>query len=247
MRLISAKDSEEAGILAANILAEQIRSKPDSVLGLATGGTPLGVYKTLVSLYRSGSLDFANIRSVNLDEYAGLAADHPQSYAHYMHSNLFSNVNIHPSNVHIPAGIATDPTEECRRYDELIADLGGIDLQLVGIGHNGHIGFNEPSDHFTKGTHCVDLTQSTIYANARYFENTSDVPTQAYTVGVETIFRARKILMVVIGKDKASILKKALTGPVTPSVPASILQLHPDFTIVADADALTELNSRKLS
>ena len=240
MKLIRAKNSEEAGILAAALIAEQIRSKPDSVLGLATGSTPLGIYENLVQQYLCGQLDFSKVKTVNLDEYVGLSPTHPQSYAYYMHHNLFSKVNICLDNVHLPAGSDLDTDNQCRVYDALIESLAPIDLQLVGIGHNGHIGFNEPAEAFTKGTHCVNLASSTILANSRFFAGTEEVPTKAYTMGIKSIMNAKKVVMLVLGKEKASILKSALTGPVTPKVPASVLQLHPDFTLVADAEALSE-------
>lgn len=240
LTIIRAKDSEEAGILAAAQIAEQIRNKPDSVLGLATGSTPLGIYQELVRQHNCDQLDFSGVKTVNLDEYVGLDASHPQSYAYYMHQNLFSKVNIHPDNVHLPVGTAQDTEAQCADYDALIEGLATIDLQLVGIGHNGHIGFNEPADAFTKGTHCVNLAPSTIQANSRFFESADEVPTKAYTMGIKTIMNAKKVIMLVLGKEKAKILKAAMTGPITPRVPASVLQLHPDFTLVADADALSE-------
>jgi len=241
VKIISAPDYTAMSRKAANIISAQVILKPDSVLGLATGSTPVGVYRQLVDWYRKGDLDFAKVRTVNLDEYCGLAPDHPQSYRFYMESNLFSQVNIQPENTHLPDGLAQDPAAECVRYDHLISDLGGIDLQLLGIGHNGHIGFNEPDEAFGKMTHQVRLNERTVEANARYFASADEMPKFAYTMGIRAIMQARKILLVVNGSDKAEILMQALTGPVTPTVPGSILQLHPDVTVVADEAALALL------
>ena len=241
MKIIRAKDYVTASRKAANIIFSQIILKPDSVLGLATGSSPVGIYKNLIDAYRHDDLDFSQIRSVNLDEYVGLSAEHPQSYANFMQKNLFDHVNILPDNVHLPNGMDPDAASQCAAYDRLIHTLGGIDLQLVGIGHNGHIGFNEPADAFEKGTHCVELTQNTIDANARFFASLEQVPRKAYTVGILDIVQAKRVVMIACGRSKAKILKTAITGPVTPAVPASILQLHPDFTLVADEDALSEM------
>lgn len=241
MKIISAPDYAAMSRKAANIISAQVILKPDSVLGLATGSTPVGVYRQLADWYRKGDLDFAKVRTVNLDEYCGLAPDHPQSYRFYMETNLFSQVNIQPGNTHLPDGLAADPAAECVRYDHLISALGGIDLQLLGIGHNGHIGFNEPDEAFGKMTHQVRLNTMTVEANARFFTDADEVPKFAFTMGIRAIMQARKILLVVNGFDKADILKQALTGPVTPAVPGSILQLHPDVTVVADEAALAQL------
>lgn len=241
MKIIAAPDYTAMSRKAANIISAQIILTPDSVLGLATGSTPVGVYRQLVEWYGKGDLDFAKVRTVNLDEYCGLSPDHPQSYRHYMDKNLFSRVNILPENTHLPNGLAPDPKAECARYDKLIHDLGGIDLQLLGIGHNGHIGFNEPDEAFGKMTHQVLLNPTTVEANARFFDSPEEMPKYAYTMGIRAIMQARKILLVVNGSDKARILVDALTGPVTPAVPGSILQLHPDVTVVADEAALALL------
>lgn len=243
MKILSAPDYVSMSRKAANIISAQVILKPDSVLGLATGSTPIGVYRQLTDWYRKGDLDFTKVKTVNLDEYCGLAPDHPQSYRYYMDSHLFSQVNIRPENTNLPDGLAADPDAECARYDQLISDLGGIDLQLLGIGHNGHIGFNEPDEAFGKMTHRVLLNPQTIEANARFFATKEEVPQYAYTMGIRAIMQARKILLVVNGPDKAEILKRALSGPVTPAVPGSILQLHPDVTVVADEQALALLGS----
>ena len=239
MRIIRTKNYEEMSRKAASISAAQVVIKPDCVLGLATGGTPVGTYKNLVEWYNNGDLDFSEVTSVNLDEYRGLPIEHPESYWSFMHRNLFDHVNIKPENINLPDGRNMDAEAECARYDAVIESVGGVDLQLLGIGHDGHIGFNEPSDAFDLGTHCVQLTEETIDANQRFFDSRDEVPREAYTMGTRTIMNARKVLMVVNGKDKAEIVKKAFFGPVTPQVPASILQMHPDFTLVADEEALS--------
>ena len=226
---------------AADILASHVILKPDCVLGLATGSTPIGMYKQLIEWYNQGVLDFSQVHTVNLDEYRGLAPTHDQSYRYFMQHNLFDHVNVKPENTNVPDGLAADPEAECARYDQVIDSLGGTDVQVLGMGHNGHIGFNEPADHFPLGTHVVDLTDTTIDANARFFATRDDVPKQALTMGVKNIMQSRHILVVVSGADKAPIVKKAFFGPVTPQVPASILQLHPNVSIVADEAALSLL------
>ena len=239
MKIISAKNYDAMSRQAANIIAAQIILKPDCVLGLATGGTPVGTYKELIAKYEAGELDFSAVKTVNLDEYVGLDVTSDQSYIYFMRDNLFDHVNIDLANTNVPCGTAPDPDAESLRYDALIRSYGGIDLQLLGLGPNGHIGFNEPDDHFPVGTHKVTLTDATIQANKRFFEKEEDVPRSAITMGIGSIMGARKVLMVVNGKGKAEIVKKAFFGPVTPEVPASILQLHPDFTLVADEEALS--------
>ena len=241
MRFIVTKDYNDMSRKAANIISAQIITKPNCVLGLATGSTPVGTYKQLVEWYNKGDLDFSEVSTVNLDEYRGLDHDNDQSYYYFMMNNLFKHVNIDLSRTHVPDGTEADPEKACADYEEIVKSYGGIDLQLLGLGHNGHIGFNEPADDFPKVTHCVDLTESTIKANARFFEKIEDVPTQAYTMGIGTIFKARRILLIASGKDKAEIVKKAFCGPIDPQVPASILQLHPDVTVVLDEDAASLL------
>ena len=241
MRIIEAQDYKDMSRKAANIISAQMILKPESVIGLATGSTPIGVYDQLTEWYKKGDLDFSKIHTVNLDEYKGIDAENKQSYHYFMNQHLFSRVNIELQNTFVPDGMNENQDEECQRYEKLIAGLGGVDLQLLGLGHNGHIGFNEPSDHFENETHCVDLTETTIQANKRFFDSEKDVPKQAYTMGIGTIMRCRKILVVVSGKDKAEILKQVIQGPVTPEVPGSILQFHPDCTIIADEAALSEM------
>jgi glucosamine-6-phosphate deaminase len=239
MRIYRAKDYQDMSRKAANILSAQVIIKPSCTLGLATGSTPIGIYDQLVKWYEKGDLDFSEVKTVNLDEYKGLAKDNDQSYDWFMHKNLFDKVNIHPENINIPNGMAENESEECRRYENVIRSLGGIDLQLLGMGHNGHIGFNEPGAAFEKETHCVTLTKRTIEANKRFFASEDQVPKQAFTMGIRTIMQARKILVVVSGEEKAEIVKKAFFGPVTSEVPASILQMHNDVTLVADEAALS--------
>ena len=241
MRIIKAKDYDDLSRKAANIISAQVLLKPDCVLGLATGSTPNGTYKQLIEWYEKGDLDFSAAKSVNLDEYRGLTKDNDQSYYYFMYNNLFKHININMENTNVPDGTEPDSEKECSRYENVIEAYGGVDLQLLGLGHNGHIGFNEPDKDFPRTTHCVDLTQSTIEANKRFFASVDDVPKQAYTMGIGTIMKARKILLVVSGADKAQILHDVLCGPVTPEVPASILQLHSDVIVVADEAAMAKL------
>jgi glucosamine-6-phosphate deaminase len=241
MKIYRTKDYEEMSRKAANLISAQVIMKPDCVLGLATGSTPVGIYKQLSEWCKKGDLDFSQVRTANLDEYKGLSRDHEQSYYHFMYTNLFQYVNIDLANTNIPDGTEEDSEKECGRYNQVLEALGGVDLQLLGLGNNGHIGFNEPGDSFDKLTHCVDLTESTIKANQRFFATEAEVPRQAYTMGIQTIMRAKKILLVVNGEGKAEILNKALNGPITPQVPASILQLHNDVVVVADEAALSKM------
>ena len=240
MRIYKAKDYVDMSRKAANIVSAQVIMKPNCVLGLATGSTPIGLYKQLVEWYNKGDLDFSEVMTVNLDEYKGLSRDNDQSYYYFMHQNLFDHVNIPAENTHLPNGMEPDSQKECQEYTNLIQSLGGVDLQLLGIGHNGHIGFNEPGEAFDKQVHCVNLTQSTIEANKRFFASADDVPKQAYTMGIKTIMQAKKILIVASGEDKAEIVRDAFFGPITPKVPASVLQ-HNDVTLVADEAALSKL------
>ncbi len=241
MRVYQTSDYQAMSRRAAGIISAQIIYKPDCVLGLATGSTPIGAYKQLIEWHKKGDLSFAGIHTVNLDEYVGLPGTHDQSYRYFMQNNLFDHVDVRPEWTNVPDGRAADVSTECARYNQLIEDLGGIDLQLLGMGHNGHIGFNEPAEAFELGTHLVDLSESTIQANKRFFASEADVPRQALTMGIRNIMQARHILVVVSGEDKADIVLKAFRGPVTPKVPASILQLHPNVTLVGDAAALSKL------
>ena len=241
MRIISARDYDHMSRQAANIISAQVILKPNSVLGLATGSSPIGTYKQLIEWYKKGDIDFSQVHTVNLDEYVGLDYSSDQSYVYFMRHIFFDHINIDLANTNIPKGTNPDARAECTCYDNIIRSLGGIDLQLLGLGPNGHIGFNEPDDSFTKGTHKVALTDATIQANKRFFEKEEDVPRYAYTMGICDIMQAERVVMVVSGESKAGIVKEAFTGPVTPRVPASILQLHKDFTLVADEAALSKL------
>lgn len=242
MKILKAKDYDDMSRKAANVISAQVIMKPDCVLGLATGSSPIGTYKQLIEWYNQGDLDFSEVSTANLDEYKGLTRDNDQSYYYFMYNNLFKHVNIDLAKTNIPDGTEPDSDKECTRYNGVIESLGGIDLQLLGLGNNGHIGFNEPDEEFAKLTHCVDLQPSTIEANKRFFASIDDVPKQAYTMGIKTIMQSKKVLLIVSGEGKADILRDALFGPVTPHVPASILQLHNDVTVVADEAALSKCN-----
>lgn len=246
MRIIICPDYNAMSRQAANVIAAQVIMKPDCVLGLATGSTPVGAYQQLAKWQQQGDVTFKDVRTVNLDEYRGLPGTHDQSYRYFMNTNLFDHIDIDKANTYVPNGMAEDVDAECAAYDERIQEFGGIDLQLLGIGHDGHIGFNEPADHFSCGTNCVELTDMTIDANARFFANRDDVPRQALTMGMQAIMQAKAVLMVVSGADKAEIIRKSFCGPITPEVPASILQLHPNVTLVGDEAALAGLKEEGL-
>lgn len=241
MNIIRMPDYAGMSRQAANIISAQVILKPDSLLGLATGSSPIGTYQQLVEWYKKGDIDFSQVSTVNLDEYCGLAPEHAQSYAHFMWKHLFSHINIQKENAHLPNGLMPDEEQECARYDALLEELGSIDLQLLGIGHNGHIGFNEPGQAFVLKTHRVKLTESTLQANSRLFTDIEEMPHYAYSMGIKAILQARRVLVIVSGADKADIVKEAFTGDVSPAVPASILQLHPNVTLVGDEAALAKL------
>lgn len=241
MEIIIKKNYEEMSKVAASIIADQIKSKPNSVLGLATGSTPIGTYDELVSMNKAGEISFADIKTVNLDEYKGLPREHKESYFRFMRDHLLSHVDINLDNCFIPDGLASDAKAACIKYEDKVRSLGGQDLQLLGLGHNGHIGFNEPGDSFVKDTHVVDLTDRTITANQRFFNSYDEVPKQALTMGIGTIMQAAKILVIVSGKDKAEAVRDAIEGPITPSCQASILQLHKNVIFVVDEDAASLL------
>lgn len=241
MKIIKTKDYEQMSRVAANILSAQIIMKPKCVLGLATGSTPIGTYDQLIKWYKKGDLDFSEVTTINLDEYKGLAPDNDQSYRYFMNTHLFDYVNIDKNKTYVPNGLETDSQKACDDYNQIIRTYGGIDLQLLGLGNNGHIGFNEPGGAFEKETHCVALTQSTIDANARFFSSLDEVPKEAYTMGIKTIMQAKKIVVIVSGAGKADIVKTAFFGPITPEVPASVLQLHNDVTVVGDEEALSAI------
>ncbi len=239
MRIIRTRDYNHMSEHAAAVIAAQLTLQPNSTLGLATGSTPLGAYVRLVEMCAAGKISFAQVQSYNLDEYRGLTHDDPQSYHHFMWENLFSRVDIDVTRTHVPDGSNEDAASTCANYDAAIEAAGGIDLQLLGIGNNGHIGFNEPGDEFVVGTHCVNLTESTIKANSRLFESIDEVPRQAYTLGIGAIMHARRILVIASGTAKADAVHAMCYGPVTPACPASVLQLHPDCIVIADAAALS--------
>ncbi len=240
MKICRAKDYNDMSRKAANLISAQIIMKPNCVLGLATGSTPVGTYRQLVEWYDKGDLDFSEVMTVNLDEYKGLTRENPQSYYYFMNEHLFGKVNINKTRTFLPDGTEPDSNTACENYNEILRAVGDVDLQLLGLGHNGHIGFNEPGESFSTETHCIDLSEQTINANARFFETLDEVPRQAYTMGIKTIMSARRILIIVSGEDKAEIVKRAFFGPITPQVPASILQLHRNVTLVADEAALSK-------
>lgn len=239
MKIYAAGNYAELSRKAANLISAQVIMKPNAVLGLATGSTPVGAYAQLIDWYQKGDIDFSQTISVNLDEYTGLSGDHTQSYRYFMDSNLFDHINIQKKNTNVPNGLAEDLSAECQRYNHVIRGLGGIDLQLLGIGGNGHIGFNEPGAAFEKETHVVTLTEQTRQSNARFFSSLDEVPTHAITMGIKSIMSAKKVLLLATGEAKAKALYDSFFGPVTPLVPASILQLHNDCIIIADEAALS--------
>ena len=239
MRVIRCKDYAEMSRVAGNLMAAEIIRNPSCTLGLATGSTPIGAYEHLVELYKSGDISFKDVKTYNLDEYRGLAHDHDQSYHYFMNENLFKHVDIKMSNTHVPDGSNPDADAACTEYDKMVEEAGGVDLQLLGIGNNGHIGFNEPGAVFVGPTHCVDLTESTIIANSRLFERIEDVPRQAYTMGIKTIMSAKRVVIVANGEAKAEAVKAMLEGPIDPMCQASILQIHPDVVVVCDEAALS--------
>ena len=238
MKIYVSDDYKDMSRKAANIVSAHVILNPSCVLGLATGSTPIGMYKQLIDWYNKGDLDFSQVKSVNLDEYVGLAPTHDQSYRYFMQHNLFDHVNIDPANTNVPNGLASDPEAECERYNQVIRSMGGIDIQVLGMGHNGH---NEPGQAFELETHVVNLTDRTIEANARFFASKDEVPKRAITMGIKSIMQARQILVVVSGEDKADIVKKAFFGPVEPQVPASILQMHPNVVLCGDKAALSKI------
>lgn len=237
MNILTFDSEEHWNRAAADIIASVIRTRPRAVLGLATGGTPVGIYRELVREFRRGALSFRGVTTFNLDEYLGLPADHPETYRSYMKRHLFDHVDLPPGQAHIPDGNAPDPEEECRRYDARLAEAGRIDLQLLGLGHNGHIGFNEPGSALVAGTHVVELSEMTRRMNARFFGRPEDVPKRAITMGIAPILQARTILLCVKGADKAEIVRRALTGPITTECPASLLQTHPRLVVLLDREA----------
>lgn len=237
MNILTFDTAEQLNEAGAGILSGLVQINPQAVLGLATGGTPVGIYEKLVESYKRGIVSFNQVTTFNLDEYVGISPDHHQSYSHYMRQHLFDHVDVNLDRAHVPCGTATDLEAECHSYDSLIEKAGQIDIQLLGLGHNGHIGFNEPSDELVSGTHIVELAEATKNANARYFTSDEEVPSKAITMGVGMILKAKKILLVVKGEDKAEIVKRALQGPISTHCPASLLQTHPELTVLLDRAA----------
>lgn len=238
MNIIVCKNYDEMSLHAAQIVANQIKEKPASVLGLATGSTPIGLYSNLIDMCKKGEISFKSVTSVNLDEYYPIAPTNDQSYRYFMNHQLFDHVDIDKANTNVPDGTAADPAEECKRYEALVSDLGGIDVQILGIGRNGHIGFNEPDKKLILDTHVTDLTESTINANARFFASANDVPRRALTMGIGSIFKARKIIVMASGKEKKEAVSAMLERTVDTGFPATMLNLHPDVTLICTADVL---------
>lgn len=237
MKIIITKNYEELSKVAANEMADVVKSNPSAILGLATGGSPIGMYKELIRMNEAGEIDFSKVTTVNLDEYVGLSGDHPQSYRYFMNENLFNHINIDKNNTYVPNGLAENIEEECKNYDKKIADLGGTDVQLLGIGNNGHIAFNEPADDLVSGTHLTNLTQATIEANARFFDSIDEVPKTALTMGLGGIMKSKKIIVIASGESKAEAVKEMVSGKISTKMPASMLQMHRDVTVIIDEDA----------
>lgn len=234
MKLLVVKDYEEMSCVVSEIFKDVITEKADAVLGLATGSTPIGLYKKLIEMNRDKEIDFCNIKTVNLDEYVGLGEENPQSYRYFMNENLFNHINIDKTNTFVPNGLAENLEKEAKSYDKKIEELGGIDIQILGIGNNGHIAFNEPDDFLISETHVTNLSKSTIEANSRFFKSINDVPTKAITMGIGSIMKAKKILLLVKGEDKIRVIKELLNGNITTNNPATILKVHEDLTIIID-------------
>ncbi len=237
MKLIIAKNYEELSKVAANEMADVVKNNPSAILGLATGGSPIGMYKELIRMNKEGEIDFSKVTTVNLDEYVGLSGEHPQSYRYFMNDNLFNHINIDKKNTYVPNGLAENIEEECKNYDNKIAELGGTDVQLLGIGNNGHIAFNEPDENLVSGTHLTNLTQDTIEANARFFDSIDEVPKTALTMGLGGIMKSRKIIVIASGESKAEAVKEMVSGKISTKMPASMLQMHRDVTVIIDEDA----------
>ncbi len=243
MKIIIEKDYDGLSKKTAEIIKEEINRKPNLILGLATGSTPVGTYEELIKMHKEENLDFSKVTTFNLDEYIGLSPEHPNSYHIYMEENLFNHINIEKENTHVPNGEAEDIEEYCKNYDKGIEELGGIDLQILGIGENGHIAFNEPAEELTLGTHVTGLTESTINANSRFFDSIEEVPKTAITMGLGSIMKAKKIILLASGKNKAQVIKELLKEEyTTTSIPATMLLLHPDVTVILDEEAASKHN-----
>ena len=242
MKLIVVNNYEELSKVAAKEFSKVIKEKENVVLGLATGGSPVGMYKELIKMYEKKELNFSKITTVNLDEYIGLNPEHNQSYRYFMNNNLFNHINIDKSNTFVPNGLAEDLEAQCKEYDQKISELGGIDIQLLGVGNNGHIAFNEPNSELSSGTHIISLTDNTIEANARFFDNIDDVPRKAITMGVGGIMKAKKIILIASGESKAEAIKGIFSGKITTANPATMLQMHRDVTVIVDEAAAKLIN-----
>lgn len=242
MKLIVVNNYEELSKVAAKEFSKIIKEKENAVLGLATGGSPVGMYKELIRMYEQKELNFSKTTTVNLDEYIGLNPEHNQSYRYFMNNNLFNHINIDKSNTFVPNGLAEDLEAQCKEYDQKISELGGIDIQLLGVGNNGHIAFNEPNNELSSGTHIISLTDNTIEANARFFDNIYDVPRKAITMGVGGIMKAKKIILIASGESKAEAIKGIFSGKITTANPATMLQMHRDVTVIVDEAAAKLIN-----
>ena len=237
MKIIITKNYEELSKVAANEMADVVKNNPSAILGLATGGSPVGMYKELIRMNEAGEIDFSKVTTVNLDEYVGLSGEHPQSYRYFMNDNLFNHINIDKNNTYVPNGLAEDVEAECKNYDNKIAELGGTDVQLLGVGNNGHIAFNEPDENLVSGTHLTSLTQDTIEANARFFDSIEEVPKTALTMGLGGIMKSKKIIVIASGEAKAEAVKAMVSGKISTNMPASMLQMHRDVTVIIDEAA----------
>ncbi|MDY2630330.1 MULTISPECIES: glucosamine-6-phosphate deaminase [unclassified Clostridium] len=237
MKVIVTKNYDELSKVAANEMAMVVKNNPKAILGLATGGSPIGMYKELIRMNKEGEIDFSKVTTVNLDEYVGLSGDHPQSYRYFMNENLFNHINIDKKNTYVPNGLAKNIEEECKNYDNKIENLGGTDVQLLGIGNNGHIAFNEPDEDLVSGTHLTNLTQDTIQANARFFDSIDEVPKTALTMGLGGIMKSKKIIVIASGESKAEAVKAMVNGKISTKMPASMLQMHRDVVVIVDEAA----------
>ncbi|MBN1066958.1 glucosamine-6-phosphate deaminase [Clostridium botulinum] len=244
MKILVCENYDKLSEKAAQIIMSQITLKSNSILGLATGSTPIGMYKKLVEMYENKMIDFSDVKTFNLDEYQNLPISNDQSYHYFMDDNLFNYINVKRENIHIPNGMANDIENECVKYDNLIKEAGGIDIQVLGIGNNAHIGFNEPTVNFEKKTYVVELEESTKIANARFFNSLDEVPSKAITMGIGSIFESKKIMLLATGKNKAKAIYDTIYGKVTPEVPASILQFHDDLIVILDKEAASLLNPK---
>ncbi|NFI04560.1 MULTISPECIES: glucosamine-6-phosphate deaminase [unclassified Clostridium] len=244
MKILVCENYDKLSEKAAQIIMSQITLKSNSILGLATGSTPIGMYKKLVEMYENKMIDFSDVKTFNLDEYQNLPISNDQSYHYFMDDNLFNYINVKRENIHIPNGMANDIENECVKYDNLIKEAGGIDIQVLGIGNNAHIGFNEPTVNFEKKTYVVELEESTKIANARFFNSLDEVPSKAITMGIGSIFESKKIMLLATGENKAKAIYDTIYGKVTPEVPASILQFHDDLIVILDKEAASLLNPK---